>query len=130
MVQHNTPVRQRITVCGALLALFLSSLYGPLFHVHEDRAGAFLVHAHLPEFETMEDETVVHMETPHSHAAARSVDLLVTIASHFIHLGAAIQSTALALIEPQASPGFVAPASPRAHAPPALESLTPRAPPA
>src|SRR5207253_706683 len=117
-----------MTALGALVALLLATLYAPLFHVHADAGQALLVHAHFPELETAEDESVVHMESPHSHAAARSIDLLITISGHVIHFDAVIQSTSLDLIDLQPSRGFMAPASPRAHAPPALEFLTPRAP--
>jgi hypothetical protein len=114
----------------AILALLLASIYAPLFHVHTNAGGAALVHVHLPELESAEDESVVHMEEPHSHAAARSIDLLVTVAGHSIALDAVIGSTPLALIPLQPSLGFMRTASPRAHAPPPLEFLIPRAPPA
>jgi hypothetical protein len=123
-------LERHIVVWGAVAALLSATLYAPLFHVHDEGAGAPLVHAHLPELEPVEDESVVHMEAPHSHSTARSIDLLITIAGQLIHLDTTFEISALALIELQPSPGFVAPASPRAHAPPALEFLTPRAPPA
>jgi hypothetical protein len=119
-----------ILAWSALLALLSATLYAPLFHVHDEGAGAPLVHAHLPELEAAEDEGVVHMEPPHSHAAARSIDLLITIACQLIHLDATVESSAFLLIDSQPSAGFVPPAARRAHAPPALEFLTPRAPPA
>jgi hypothetical protein len=123
-------LERQILAWSALTALLLATLYAPLFHVHDEGAGAPLVHAHLPEIEPAEDESVVHMEAPHSHAAARSVDLLITIATQIIQLDATVESSALSLIELQPSAGFVPPAARRAHAPPALEFLTPRAPPA
>ena len=112
------------------MTLLSATLYAPLFHVHDEGAGAPLVHAHLPELVTAEDESVVHMEAPHSHAAARSIDLLITIACQLIQLDTAVESSAFLFMDPQPSAGFVPPAAPRAHAPPALEFLTPRAPPA
>jgi hypothetical protein len=123
-------LERHILAWSALAALLSATFYAPLFHVHDEGAGAPLVHAHLPELEPAEDESVVHMEAPHSHGAARSIDLLITLAGQLIHLDATVESSAYALIELQPSPGFVPPASPRAHAPPALEFLTPRAPPA
>ena len=128
-VRHNTPVR-RITVWNAVLALLLATFYAPLFHVHSDAGEAPLLHAHLPEQATLEDESAVHMEPSHSHAMAKAIDLLTTVESHFIHLDATLESVPLALVELQPSRGFLPAASPRAHAPPALESLVPRAPPA
>src|SRR5262245_60270396 len=126
---QNTPVR-RIIAWTSGLALVLATLYAPFFHVHSDTAETPLVHAHLPEQEAFDDESVVHMEAPHSHATAKSIDFLTTVAGHFIHLDAALESVALTVVEPQPSRGFVPAASPRAHAPPSLKSLTPRAPPA
>src|SRR5262245_4329505 len=117
-------LERQILAWSALSALLSATLYAPLFHVHDDGAGAPLVHAHLPEIEPAEDESVVHMEAPHSHAAARSVDLLITIATQIIQLDATVESSALSLIDVQPSAGFVPPAAPRAHAPPALEFLT------
>ena len=129
VLQQNTPVRRLIT-CSAMVALVLATIYAPLFHIHTDTGEAPLLHAHFPELEIAEDESVVHMERPHSHAEARSVDVLTTTAAHYIHFDAAIQSTSLNLAEPQPSRGFTPDASPRAHAPPPLDFLTPRAPPA
>jgi len=113
-----------------VIALLLATIYAPLFHVHTDAGESPFVHAHLPEFESSEDESVVHMEEPHSHAAARSIDILVTIAGQFIHFCVAIESASFGVVELQPSSGFAPAASPRAHAPPALQFLTPRAPPA
>jgi hypothetical protein len=123
-------VKRHITAWIAVAALFAATVYAPLFHVHSDGSEAPLVHAHLPELESFDVESVVHMERPHSHGGARSLDVLTTIAVQLVHCDAIVQSTFVALIEPQPSHGFMPAASPRAHAPPALEFLTPRAPPA
>jgi hypothetical protein len=114
----------------AVAALVVATIYAPLFHVHTDGNEAPLVHAHFPELESSEDESVVHMERPHSHATARSLDVLTTVGVQFVHCDAVIQSTFGALIEPEPAHGFMPLALPRAHAPPALEFHTPRAPPA
>lgn len=121
---------RQIIAWSAVAALLAATVYAPLFHVHADGTEAPLLHAHFPELERAEDESVVHMERPHSHAQARSIDVLTTTATHFIQLDAIIQSTYLNVAEPQPSRGFMRAASPRAHAPPALNFLTPRAPPA
>ena len=113
-----------------MAALLAATVYAPLFHIHTGGGEAPLLHAHFPELEVPEDESVVHMERPHSHAEARPVDVLTTIAAQFIHFDAAIQSTYIGFVEPQPSSGFMPAALPRAHAPPALDFLTPRAPPA
>ena len=123
-------LERQIRAWIALGALLAATFYAPLFHVHTNSSEAPLVHAHLPELETYQDETVVHMEPLHSHATSRSIDILTTVASQSIHYDAIIESTFFDLIEPEPSPGFVPRASPRAHAPPVLEFLTPRAPPA
>ena len=122
--------RRHITAWIAVAALFAATIYAPLFHVHTDGSEAPLVHAHFPELESSDDESVVHMERPHSHAGARSLDVLTTIGVQFFHCDAVIQSTFAASIDSQPSHGFMPTASPRAHAPPALDFLTPRAPPA
>jgi hypothetical protein len=84
----------------------------------------------LPEFEAAEDESVVHMERPHSHANARSIDLLTTTAPQVVDFEAALVS--LELISDLAIPccGFVTIARARAHSPPVVHFLIPRAPPA
>jgi hypothetical protein len=119
-----------MTVWGALVLLLSAALYAPLFHIHSDSGGAPLVHAHLPEPEISEDESVVHMESAHSHVAARSIDVLVTTASHFVHLDAVLSSRYAPLDVAQPSGGFVPVAVPRAHAPPEIRIRIPRAPPA
>jgi hypothetical protein len=122
-------VRQ-ITAFGAIVALILATVYAPFFHVHTHAGGAAEVHAHLPELETAEDESVVHMEQPHSHATARSIDILTTTATPSIHLDAALLTSDFVLDQFLPCCGFVAVASPNAHAPPPLTSRIPRAPPA
>ena len=114
----------------AVAALVAATVYAPLFHVHTDDGEAPLVHAHFPELETAEDEAVVHMEAPHPHALARSIDVLITLAAQSVQLDAVVQSSFLTLPDLETSSGFVPDASPRAHAPPAVESFIPRAPPA
>jgi hypothetical protein len=121
---------RQICTWSALAALLLATLYAPLFHVHSESAEAPLVHAHLPELEAFEDESVVHMEAPHGHAHARSIDLLVTAPAHGIHLDAVLISRNLEpdLTEPHA--GFKPVTTTRAHDPPSNRPLIPRAPPA
>src|SRR5260370_39047230 len=84
---QNTAVR-RLTACSAMPALLLAVFYAPLFHVHTHPGEAATIHAHLPEFEPAEDESVVHMEAPHSHANARSIDILTTTAPQVVHFDA------------------------------------------
>jgi len=114
----------------ALAELLSATVYAPLFHIHADGHGAPLLHTHFPEIESIEDESVVHMEAPHSHVAAKSVDVLITTASPPFFFFPVAPSSPVELTPPQPSRGFVPAASARAHAPPALEFLTPRAPPA
>src|SRR5262245_35458084 len=57
-------------------------VYAPLFHVHTDTGGAALFHAHLPEAEDAEAESVVHMESEHSHSEARPTDLFTATTAH------------------------------------------------
>ena len=128
-VHQNTPVRRTIAP-GAIAALLVATLYAPLFHLHTDAGEAPLLHAHFPELEVSEDESVVHMERPHSHAEARPVDLLITTMASAIHFDAALVGSDVMAIPAQPRCGFVSIAAPRAHAPPALQFLTPRAPPA
>jgi hypothetical protein len=110
--------------------LITATLYAPFFHVHAAAGGAALVHAHLPELEFSEDESVVHMESNHSHATARSIDVLVTTASHFFHFDAVLSSEYSPCGAAHPSSGFVPTAVPRAHAPPESRHRIPRAPPA
>jgi hypothetical protein len=104
--------------------------YAPLFHVHTHPGEAATIHAHLPELEPVEDESVVHMERLHSHADARSIDILTTTAPQIVHFDATLVS--VETIRTAAMPcwGFAGVARPRAHSPPVLPFLIPRAPPA
>lgn len=126
---YNTPVR-RATSCGLIPALLLAVFYAPLFHVHTHNGEAATIHAHLPELEAPEDESVVHMESPHSHAPSRSIDLLTSTVSQVVHFDARMVS--IEAIRPGKMPccGFVPFARPQAHGPPVLLFLIPRAPPA
>ena len=121
---------RKLTACSVIPALLLAVFYAPLFHVHTHPGEAATIHAHLPELEPVEDETVVHMESLHSHANARSIDILTTTAPQVVHFDATL--VAAYTISDTAMPccGFVALARPRAHSPPALPFLIPRAPPA
>src|SRR5262245_60841987 len=109
---------RQIIAWTSMASLLAAIGYAPLFHVHTDTGQTPLVHSHLPDLEVSDDDSVVHMEPPHSHAASRSIDVLTTIASHIIQIDAAIQSSQHRIIEPQPSRGFVAATTPRAHAPP------------
>src|SRR5439155_26234542 len=129
MFHQNTPVRQ-VTAGRAIAALVLATLYAPFFHVHTDAGEAPVVHAHFPELETAEDESVVHMERPHSHAGARSIDVLITAAPHIFHFDVVVESSQAAPVLVAPSIGFVSIEAPRAHAPPLTASTIPRAPPA
>src|SRR5260370_498401 len=126
---QNTAVR-RLTACSVIPALLLAVFYAPLFHVHTHPGEAATIHAHLPEFEPPEDESVVHMESPHSHADARSIDILTTTAPQVVQFDAILVS--VFAVRDMAVPccGFIALARPRAHSPPALRFQIPRAPPA
>jgi hypothetical protein len=129
VLQQNTPVRVTISA-GTIAALLIATLYAPLFHVHVHAGEAAIVHAHLPEIVPAEDESVVHMEAFHSHADARSLDLLTTTIAAPIHLDVAIITTAAPLQVPVLSHGYVTAAAPTAHGPPDFEFQIPRAPPA
>jgi hypothetical protein len=122
--------RRHIIAWNALATLLAATFYAPLFHVHADEGEAAVVHAHLPELELSDDESVVHMEAPHSHAAARSIDILITIAGRAFDLLGIIPEAPAVALTTSPSRGFVPTASPRAHAPPALRLLPPRSPPA
>jgi hypothetical protein len=119
-----------MTAGSAIAALFLATLYAPLFHVHVHTGEAPVLHAHFPELEAPEDESVVHMEQPHSHANARSIDVLTTTAPHIIHLDVVIQTAEAEAIPVEPCSGFASIEAPRAHAPPPAASASPRAPPA
>ena len=114
---------------GTVAALLLATLYAPLFHVHMHAGEAPLIHAHLPEVVPTEDESVVHMETFHSHADARSLDLFTTTVVQPVHLDAAIVTSAAELNTIVLSHGYVRASAPVAHGPPDSKFQIPRAPP-
>jgi hypothetical protein len=72
----------------------------------------------------------VHMESEHSHANARSIDILTTTAAQIVHFDATLVNVDDIREAATACCGFVPLARPRAHSPPVLRSLIPRAPPA
>jgi hypothetical protein len=113
----------------ALMALFLATLYAPLVHVHTHSGEAVLIHAHFPESNT-EDESVVHMESFHSHADAHSLDILTTTAPRSAHFVAVIVKSVPVADVTFSCCGYVAQAAPTAHGPPDFEFQIPRAPPA
>jgi hypothetical protein len=115
---------------GTVAVLLIATLYAPLFHVHVHRGEAPLIHAHLPEVVPVEDESVVHMEGFHSHADARSLDLLTTTVVQFAHFDAAIVTSVAVFNTTLISHGYLAVAAPVAHGPPESELQIPRAPPA
>jgi hypothetical protein len=129
VLHQNTPVRLTIAV-GTVAALLIATLYAPLFHVHMHAGEAPLVHAHLPELESTEDENVLHIEAFHSHADARSIDLLTTTASPTIHFDVAIVTSVAVLDAILHSHGYVPAFTAVAHSPPASKFQTSRAPPA
>ena len=129
LLHQNTPVRR--TIAGSsVAALLIATLYAPLFHVHMHSGEAPLIHAHLPELVPDEDESVVHMEAFHSHADARSIDLLTTTVAPPIHVDAAMVSTIAEVRPAVLSHGYVAAAAAVAHGPPDFQLQIPRAPPA
>lgn len=122
-------VRQ-LAACVTIPALLLAVFYAPLFHVHMHAGGAATIHAHLPEFEPVEDENVVNMESPHSHSAARSIDLITATTPQAIPFDTTLVSVSTISDAPKRCCGFIALARPSAHSPPVLRFLIPRAPPA
>ena len=57
----------------ALAELLSATVYAPLFHIHADGHGAPLLHTHFPEIESIEDESVVHMEAPDQQNVMRAM---------------------------------------------------------
>jgi hypothetical protein len=120
----------RLTACSAIPALLVAVFFAPLFHVHTHDGEAATIHAHLPELETAEDESVVHVEGQHSHSNASSIDILTTTAPQVIHLDTTLVRIDAVQPAPMPRCGFVSVAQPQAHSPPVLSFLIPRAPPA
>jgi hypothetical protein len=129
LIHQNTPVRS-VVAGGTVAALLIATLYAPLFHVHLHAGQAPLIHAHFPEPPLSDDESVVHMEAFHSHADARSLDLLTTTVVQPVHLDAAIVTSATELNTIVLAHGYVTASTPVAHGPPDSEFQIPRAPPA
>src|SRR5262245_50137957 len=84
---------QRFSASLGVGAMLLALVYGPMFHVHEQGdhdTAALTVHAHLPGIEhALANVDHPEMESPHSHAHVRWVDILtlskpVTIAFHVV----------------------------------------------
>jgi len=130
LLRQNTAMR-RVIAWNAVAALVMATFSAPLFHLHSDAGHAPLIHAHFPQLEVVADiESGPHMEPPHSHGETRSIDILTTTAAHSFQFDAITPSNPVSLCPRPAFRGFVAATVPRAHAPPGLGSLIPRAPPA
>ena len=122
---------QKITAGYAIIAVLVGFVYAPLFHVHGGDAhdtAAPVLHAHFPEPEDV--PPFLAFSSHHSHSAARSIDVLTATSVHFVQITAIITGIPFELVPPPASFGFIRhDGAARAHAPPALEFRTPRAPP-
>ena len=70
------------------------------------------------------------MEAFHSHADARSLDLLTTTVVQPVHVDAAVVTSAAVSNTITLSHGYVTVSAPMAHGPPDSELQIPRAPPA
>jgi hypothetical protein len=103
---------------------------GGTVHVHMHAGEAPLIHAHLPELVADGDESVVHMEAFHSHAAAGPLDLLTTTIVRVVHFGAAIVSSVVVSNNSFTFRSYLTAGEPVAHGPPVSELEIPRAPPA
>jgi hypothetical protein len=122
---------RRITAAYAIAAVLVGFVYAPLFHVHgagSHDAEAPILHAHFPEPETV--PPFIAFSSHHSHWAARSIDVLTAAAVQMIEVNAAITELPFEFDTGRISIGFVrSDDATRAHAPPAVASLSPRAPP-
>src|SRR2546425_12564321 len=86
------------------------------------------VHAHFPEPEAIPPYTA--FSSHHSHCAARSIDVLTGAAVQIVHFDAVITGTPFAFDGGRTSVGFAhSDEVPRTHAPPVIESHSPRSPP-
>ena len=111
--------------------MLIATVYAPLFHVHMGESGeSALIHAHFPEPEIADADGKPHIESRHSHSEARSIDILTTTATPFVQLDTVILTTHTQPDAGYTCCGFVSVEVPRAHSPPGLRSLIPRAPPA
>jgi hypothetical protein len=115
---------------SAFVALLWTTFSSPLFHLHAHPGETALIHAHFLEHDDHEDESVVHMESNHSHVDARAIDILTTTPTQPIHYDAILVSTPIAIEAASPSCGFVMLAVPTAHGPPVRALRIPRAPPA
>jgi hypothetical protein len=122
---------RRIIAAYAIAAVLVGFVYAPLFHVHggdSHDAEAPILHAHFPEPETI--PPFVAFSSHHSHWAARSIDVLTAAAVQMVEVNAAIAELPFEFDAARISLGFVqSDDAVRNHAPPAVESLSPRAPP-
>jgi predicted membrane-bound mannosyltransferase len=121
---------RKITAGYAIAAVLVGFVYAPLFHVHGGGhdMDTPVVHAHFPEPEPVIPYTA--FSSHHSHWAARSIDFLAATAVHVIQIDVVITDVLLDFNAGHVCFGFDrSDAVPRTHAPPALESHSPRAPP-
>jgi len=130
LLRQNTPMR-KMFAGNAVALLVIATFFAPLFHIHTDEHGSALIHAHFPDAEIADTDASQHLEAPHSHGLARSIDILTTTAAaHSVQLDAVILNTAVKISPRPEFRGFAPVAVPWAHAPPGIQSLIPRAPPA
>jgi hypothetical protein len=123
---------RRLIAAYAIVAVFGGLIYAPLFHVHNGGVHDIetpVVHAHFPEPEPVPPD--IALTSHHSHWAARSIDVLIAAAVHEFQIEAVMINISVKIDAGHICSGFAETDDvPRAHAPPIIESHSPRSPPA
>jgi hypothetical protein len=112
--------------------MFFALLAGPFFHFHDrDDYGhaAALVHAHLLDSEEADHHTEDDLESSHSHARARWVDVFTfNVPSPTFALAIDFSGT-FSIVLQEGREEIAYTSAPRAHGPPGARLSTLRAPP-
>jgi hypothetical protein len=123
----------RFGAWAAVASMLLALVSGPFFHVHDQdehgHAGSF-VHAHLPEPENPTAHSGEEVEAGHSHEHVRWLDVFtVSAPATTAYLPVSEFSEPLTILPPAENRAVASVQTLRAHSPPLLPDLPPRAPP-
>lgn len=136
---NNGPVRRALAVLAAV-CFWLAFLFAPFLHVHEAKAHehgsqghhghATIVHAHLALASLSHHDGASASGLTHEKHQARDLHFCAKTQDFVCWAVVLPEQQAFLDASPAATERMVRGESPRAHSPPALDSLSPRSPPA
>ena len=122
------PISTLVGVVAVLLALLNAPLFH--FHDHDDHGNpASLLHAHFWESAEVDDHASPELETPHSHASVRWIDVFACKAPSASFDVAIVLTEELLIPSLDPQEAITIASVPQAHGPPGSAPSRPRSPP-